>query len=126
MYDKVNGNVEKLSSLYFYITFSFLVKSTSLLLRGWMRLYGQITNFLLIFELYYLSGRHLSGRFKSKETDFVSFITKNHISRYAYPIFMCFMSKNSQYSSVLEYIFVIYKPLLFITFISFLKGKFSV
>ena len=33
------------------------------------------------------------GRFKSKETDFVGFNTKFHISRYVNPIFMFFMSE---------------------------------
>ena len=46
----------------------------------------------------------LSGRFKSKETDSVHFITKIHISRYVDSIFMFFMSKNSQNSVVLEYV----------------------
>ena len=44
----------------------------------------------------------LLGRFKLKETDFVDFITKIHISSYVNPIFMFFMSKNLQYSIVLE------------------------
>ena len=30
----------------------------------------------------------VSGRFKSKETDFIGFITKIHISRYVNPIFI--------------------------------------
>ena len=36
----------------------------------------------------------ISGRFKSKETDFVGFITIIHISRQVNQIFMFFMSKN--------------------------------
>ena len=44
----------------------------------------------------------ISGRFKSKQTHIVGFITKIHIRRYVRPIFM---SKNFQRSEVLEYIF---------------------
>ena len=51
----------------------------------------------------------LSGRLKSKETDFVGFIIKIHKSRYVNPIFMIFMSKNSQQSVLLEYKFVFTK-----------------
>ena len=58
------------------------------------------------------------GRFKSKETDFVGFITKIHISRYVNPIFMFFMLKNSQHFVALEYICICFlkKPLFFIRF----------
>ena len=55
----------------------------------------------------------LSGRFNSKETDFVGFISKIHISRYFIPIFMLFMTKTSQHSVVLEYIFVFTKTEIF-------------
>ena len=55
--------------------------------------------------------RLLAGRFKSKETDFVGFIRKNHISRYVKPIFMYFIKKFITLCS-----FRIYKkPLFFIS-----------
>ena len=52
---------------------------------------------------------NISDRFKSNEADFVGFITEIHILRYVDPIIMFFMSKNSQHSLVLEYIFVFMK-----------------
>ena len=65
-----------------------------------------------------IKNTQLSGRLKSKESDFVGFITKIHILRFVDPICMFFMSKNSQHSVVLEYIFAIflffYKNLYFL------------
>ena len=57
-------------------------------------------------------------RFKSEVTDFVGYITKIHISSYVNPIFIFFMSKNSQYSVILEYIYIciLQKRLLSISF----------
>ena len=62
----------------------------------------------------------ISGRFKSKETDFLGFITKVHISRYVDPSFMLFMSQNLQHSVVLEYIF--YNMLKHVKFTIFHKN----
>ena len=75
---------------------------------------------LLVYKIWFQSDRncylqrvythtHISGHFKSKET----FITKIHISRYVDLIFMFFMSKNSQYSVVLEYLFVFTETAIF-------------
>ena len=55
-----------------------------------------------------------SGRFKSKETDFVDFFTRIHNLRYVNPIFMFFMSKNPQHSVVLDFFFT--KIVFFISF----------
>ena len=55
----------------------------------------------------------VSGRFKSKKTDFGGLITKLRISRYVNPIFKFFMSKNSKNSVVLEYIFIFTKNAIF-------------
>ena len=65
-----------------------------------------------------MNARQLLGRFKSKETDFLAFITKIHISRYVNPTFMAFMSKNLQHSEVLEWkiVFSLQKLLFFISF----------
>ena len=53
----------------------------------------------------------LSGLLKSKETDFVGFITSFHISRYVNLIFMFFMSKKKfrKFCSFRLSIFIIYK-----------------
>ena len=50
------------------------------------------------------SFKNILGHFKSKETDLAGFITKILILRYVNPIFIFFMTKNSQHSVVLEYI----------------------
>ena len=76
------------------------------------------TYFYIKFELFEVPvDLFLSGRFKSKETDFEGFITKIiHISRFVNQIFMFFMSKNLQHSVVLEYVFAFYKNRYFYCF----------
>ena len=55
------------------------------------------------------------SRFKSKEVDFVGFITKIHVSRFVIPIFMFFKTKNSQHSVSLENITICFsQKLLFL------------
>ena len=61
-------------------------------------IFGKNKKKLLMMKIY----SDLLGRFKSKETDFVGF-KKNNISRYIDPIFMLFMSKNSQHSFHLNF-----------------------
>ena len=51
---------------------------------------------------------NLSGRFKSKETDFVGFIIQKFISWECKSNFYVFVSKNSQHYVVLEYILVFF------------------
>ena len=65
-------------------------------------LYGKIDRIIL-------NARKFDINIKSKEADFVGFITKIHISINVDQIFMFFMLKNSQHSVVLKFIFVFNK-----------------
>ena len=66
------------------------------------KIYGWYPIGRLALELLEERRFNLSGCFKSKETDFVGFITKIHILRYANPIFVFFIQKkNTQHYVVL-------------------------
>ena len=86
-----------------------IIKTDCYVFRN-LYLHQTFINYICLINTHILI--HLPGRFKSKETDFLGFITKIHN-----PIFMFFVSKTSQHSCSFRIYFYFSQKLLF--FISF-------